>query len=117
MSRILGYGVMVTLQILVLPCLVRVRVAQHKRRDAMRLFSVFVLGYPDSNQERQEIPPFSLLRKRAHSIRLAALRDRGLARRLARSNTLYLRCDCGFQLQEWYGTMEVSNTINYPFLE
>ncbi len=29
-SRLLGYGVMVTLQILVLPFLVRVRVAQHK---------------------------------------------------------------------------------------
>ncbi len=61
MSRILGYGVMVTLQILVLPFLVRVRVAQHTREEAhLRLFSC-VLGYPDSNQERQdgaEAPPF-----------------------------------------------------------
>ena len=33
-EQILGYGVMVTLQILVLPFLVRVRVAQQKERDA-----------------------------------------------------------------------------------
>jgi len=46
---------------------------------------------PDSNQKRQERPFFSLLRKRAPFGSLAALRDRGLARRLARSNTMYLR--------------------------
>ena len=31
-TKVLGYGVMVTLQILVLPFLVRVRVAQQERR-------------------------------------------------------------------------------------
>ena len=38
MSRILGYGVMVTLQILVLPFLVRVRVAQQQRDAFASLF-------------------------------------------------------------------------------
>ena len=33
-ANVLGYGVMVTLQILVLPFLVRVRVAQQRKRDA-----------------------------------------------------------------------------------
>ena len=87
MSKILGYGVMVTLQILVLPFLVRVRVAQHKRRDANAPLLCFCGGLPGLEPERQERPFFSLLRKRAPFGSLAALRDRGLARRLARSNT------------------------------
>ena len=37
-QKILGYGVMVTLQILVLPFLVRVRVAQHKGDANASLF-------------------------------------------------------------------------------
>ena len=41
MSKILGYGVMVTLQILVLPFLVRVRVAQQKTETLMRLRFLF----------------------------------------------------------------------------
>ena len=44
--RLLGYGVMVTLQILVLPFLVRVRVAQHSKehhqRDALFLLSSII---------------------------------------------------------------------------
>ena len=57
MSNVLGYGVMVTLQILVLPFLVRVRVAQQQRETLTRLFFL-LLDYPDSNQERQEETSF-----------------------------------------------------------
>ena len=48
---------MVTLQILVLPFLVRVRVAQQQRETLTRLFFL-LLDYPDSNQERQEETSF-----------------------------------------------------------
>ncbi len=41
-ERALGYGVMVTLQILVLPFLVRVRVAQRKRERRGRVSLFFV---------------------------------------------------------------------------
>ena len=54
--RILGYGVMVTLQILVLPFLVRVRVAQHRkehhRRDALFLFSNIHIPFRINIQQR-----------------------------------------------------------------
>ena len=41
LSNVLGYGVMVTLQILVLPFLVRVRVAQQENLSVMRTGSCF----------------------------------------------------------------------------
>ena len=40
LSNVLGYGVMVTLQILVLPFLVRVRVAQQKETHRVSFFCV-----------------------------------------------------------------------------
>ena len=42
---------MVTLQILVLSFLVRIQVAQQKKENNTMLFSFFLLGYLDSNQE------------------------------------------------------------------
>ena len=42
-SKILGYGVMVTLQILVLPFLVRVRVPQLKTKNPSRLAGILCL--------------------------------------------------------------------------
>ena len=55
-EQILGYGVMVTLQILVLPFLVRVRVAQQNKERCLRV-PLFFAGLPDSR------PFFNLLRK------------------------------------------------------
>ena len=45
LSKILGYGVMVTLQILVLPFLVRVRVAQQNKRETLMRLSFILPGY------------------------------------------------------------------------
>ena len=50
-SGLLGYGVMVTLQILVLPFLVRVRVAQQReRRMVVHSSFFFYSNSTDSNQ-------------------------------------------------------------------
>ena len=94
LSNVLGYGVMVTLQILVLPFLVRVRVAQQKieRRQCVS----FLLGYPDSNQERRErgrAPSLSFLFLicSANALPSGAWRPYGTAVSLqafARTNTL-----------------------------
>ncbi len=46
------------------------------------------LGGPPGRGPARPNHFFSLLRKRAHFIRLAALRDRGLVRILTRSNTI-----------------------------
>ena len=47
----MGYGVMVTLQILVLPFLVRVRVAQQRKGIHRKMDPFFVYGDEDGDED------------------------------------------------------------------